>query len=210
MVARRNSEERRGQIVEGLLTVMETTGYEGATTVAIAQAAGLTPGLVHYHFPNKEAVLLALVEHLASAVRARHEASVSPSQSAEKRLHGLIDAYVAHGKGSDRRAVVAWSWIGAEAVRNEAIRGQYQRAIDDQLQAVREHVKACFEAAHPSAALSAASSRRIAATIVSAIEGALRIGAVTEGVLPAGFAATMIKRLADTLIAAEARDGEAR
>jgi TetR/AcrR family transcriptional regulator, transcriptional repressor of bet genes len=207
MVARRNTEERRAQIVDGLLTVMATAGYEGATTVAIAHAAGLTPGLVHYHFANKEAVLLALIDRLASGVQARHEASSSPDASPVRSLHALVDAYVAHGKGSDRRAVVAWSFIGAEAVRNETIRARYQQAIDEQVRLFRDHVKGCLEAAGRPAP--SVSTRRIAATIVSAIEGALRIGAVTEGVLPAGFAATMIKRLADILIAAEATDGAA-
>lgn len=205
MVARRNTEERRGQIVDGLLTVMETAGYEGATTVAIAQAAGLAPGLVHYHFANKEAVLLALVDRLEATVRARHEALVADGRDAakdpRKSLHALIDAYVAHGKGSDRRAVVAWSFIGAEAVRNEAVRVRYQRAIDEQIRLVREGVKRCLE--HEGRPTPAADTRRIAATVVSAIEGALRIGAVTEGVLPGGFAATMIKKLADALIDAE-------
>ena len=62
MAARTNTHERRAQIVDGLLTVMATTGYEGATIVAIGKAAGLTSGLVHYHFATKDEVLLALVE----------------------------------------------------------------------------------------------------------------------------------------------------
>ena len=40
---------------------MADRGYERASVTAIAKAAGLTPGLVHYHFHNKKEILLALV-----------------------------------------------------------------------------------------------------------------------------------------------------
>ena len=42
-----NTEERRQQIVQGLLRVMAERGYERASIAEIARAAGLTPGLVH-------------------------------------------------------------------------------------------------------------------------------------------------------------------
>ena len=53
-----NTDARREQIVLGLQRVMAERGYEKATVSAIAQAAGLTPGLVHYHFKNKQEMLL--------------------------------------------------------------------------------------------------------------------------------------------------------
>ena len=49
-----NTEERRQQIVEGLLRVMAERGYERASIAEIAKAAGLSPGLVHYHFTEKQ------------------------------------------------------------------------------------------------------------------------------------------------------------
>ncbi|HEY3497153.1 MAG TPA: helix-turn-helix domain-containing protein, partial [Polyangiaceae bacterium] len=59
-----NSAERRGQIVEGLLAVMAREGYEGASIQAIGRAAGLAPGLVHYHFDTKQEILVELIETL--------------------------------------------------------------------------------------------------------------------------------------------------
>ena len=199
MAARTNTEERRAQIVEGLLTVMATSGYEGATIVAIGKAAGLASGLVHYHFATKEQVLLALVERLVLGVRARYEARRHDEGEAEGRLAAWIEAHVGRGKDGDARAVVAWSLVGAEAVRNAAVRAAYQRAIEDEIAFTKDLVRGCLERQGKATA----GAKRIAATIVSAMEGALRIGAVTEGVLPGGFAATMIKRLAEGLIAGE-------
>ena len=45
-----NRVQRRGQSIAGLATVLAEVGSERATVVAIAEAAGLTPGLVHPHF----------------------------------------------------------------------------------------------------------------------------------------------------------------
>lgn len=199
MAARSNTDERRGQIVDGLLSVMATSGYEGATIVAIGKAAGLASGLVHYHFKTKDEVLLALVDRLVVGVRARYEARLAGEGDPPTRLAAWIEAHVGRGKDADARGVVAWSLIGAEAVRNTGVRAAYQRAIEDEIAFTKELVRACLEADDKATT----QARRIAATIVSAMEGALRIGAVTEGVLPGGFAATMIKRLAEGLIAGE-------
>ena len=57
-------EERRAQIVDGLMRVLPEHGYERASVARIAKAAGLSPGLVHHHFENKQAILLALGERL--------------------------------------------------------------------------------------------------------------------------------------------------
>ena len=87
---RSNTLERREQIVEGLRLVMARNGYEGSSVAEIAGAAGLTPGLVHYHFTSKRAVLLALIENLDRRVQARVEAfAAGTAGRARDRLRGL-------------------------------------------------------------------------------------------------------------------------
>ena len=68
-----NTEQRREQIVEGMIRVVAREGYERASVQEIARAAGLAPGLVHYHFRRKLDVLLAAQEVLV----ARHLARVA-------------------------------------------------------------------------------------------------------------------------------------
>jgi len=145
MAARANTDQRRAQIVDGLLTVMAASGYEGATIVAIGKAVGLSSGLVHYHFATMEEVLLALVERLVRGVGARYQARVAGQTGAAARLHAWIDAHVARGNDGDPRAVVAWSLVGAEAVRNQAVRAAYQRAIEEQITVTRALVRANLE-----------------------------------------------------------------
>ena len=70
----RNTHTRRAEIVQGLAEVMAQRGYAGASVAAIAAQAGLSTGLVHYHFKHKRAILLALVASLAEQILARFEA----------------------------------------------------------------------------------------------------------------------------------------
>src|SRR5215207_4597951 len=101
-----NSEERRGQIVDGLLEVMARQGYAQATVAAIGKAAGLTPGLLHYHFETKQDILVALVEQLTGALALRVARRLEAAgEGPRARLHAFLDAYVGLGEDADPRAV---------------------------------------------------------------------------------------------------------
>ena len=120
MAARTNTDERRAQIVEGLLTVMAASGYEGATIVAIGKAAGLSSGLVHYHFATKDEVLLALVDRLVVGVRVRYEAAAAHGvQRIELILNGDVVASVAGAtdeqSGELRTAITRSGWMALRA-----------------------------------------------------------------------------------------------
>lgn len=53
---RLDSEERRRAIVEAALPLFARKGFAGATTKAIARAAGVSEALVFQHFPSKAAL----------------------------------------------------------------------------------------------------------------------------------------------------------
>lgn len=67
-----NTSDRRAQIIDALIAVMATQGYDGASIGDIARHAGLAPGLVHYHFDSKLEILVEAVRTIA----ARHEAAL--------------------------------------------------------------------------------------------------------------------------------------
>src|SRR5688572_693685 len=133
----RNTDARRAQIAEGLLAAMSTAGYAETTIADIAARAGLTAGLIHYHFKSKQAVLLFAVERLAETALQRYAERTSPERTldARGRLLAFIDAYVGLGKDADPRAVACWVAIAAEAVRDDDVRAVYQaesqRAFDE-------------------------------------------------------------------------------
>lgn len=93
-----NTKERRAQIIDALLSTMAKEGYERATVNAIAREANLAPGLVHYHFTNKQEILVALVEQLVTRLDERVEARLEGASDAPRaKLYAVVDAYVALG-----------------------------------------------------------------------------------------------------------------
>ena len=53
--------DQRRAIVEAAADVLAARGRQAATVKAIARAAGVAPGLVHYYFESKEDLLLAIL-----------------------------------------------------------------------------------------------------------------------------------------------------
>lgn len=198
MARPKNTEERRTQIVEGLLRAMGEHGYDGASVPRIAEAAGLAPGLVHYHFASKLDILLALIELLRERVMARFERRSAAANSARARLYAFLDAHVALGKDADPNAVACWVAIGAESLRQEAVQRAYKRVARHTLERLEQLVCATLrdEGRDPGAAA------EIAAGLLSAVYGCYQL-AIAAHAAPQGFAAPTLRRMADGLLAAQ-------
>lgn len=56
---------KRDTILQAALTVVENDGVTAVTYESVAAASGLTKGGLLYHFPSKDALMLALHEHQA-------------------------------------------------------------------------------------------------------------------------------------------------
>ncbi len=195
-----NTEERRAEIVDALLSVMAERGYEHATIAAVARQASLAPGLIHYHFSNKHEILVALVERLIESLEARVRAKLAAvGVSPRERLHAVIDAHVALGDDADPRSVAAWVMVGAEAVRQRDVRALYTSAI----RAALARLKALVLAALRSERRLTRHASRIAAALASGIEGAYLLSAAAPGTLPVGYAAPTLRRMVDGLLDAE-------
>ena len=126
---RPNTEQRRVEIVDALLTTIAEHGYAKATIQLIAQQAGLTPGLLHYHFKTKAEILMELVKTLVTRFSQRYALFSERAKTPEERLIAYINARLAKGEGANPTAVAAWVMIGAEAVRQPEVREIYQKAI---------------------------------------------------------------------------------
>jgi AcrR family transcriptional regulator len=55
-------EDRREQIIDAALLVFSQKGFERTTNKDIAQAAGITAGLIYHYFESKEELLKAAIE----------------------------------------------------------------------------------------------------------------------------------------------------
>jgi TetR/AcrR family transcriptional repressor of bet genes len=198
-----NTAQRRAEIADGLLDVMSEQGYERATVAAIARRAGLAPGLVHYHFENKEEILVVLVERLAEKLRSRYHARIARAGNDPiDRLCAFVDAHVATGRDAEPRAVAAWVLIAAEAISQPAVARVYRTSLEQRLSELRQLFGECLRAR----GRDTRAARRHAAAVMSAIEGAFQLSATAPGLLPRGYAAPAIKKMSLGLLA-EDTDG---
>ena len=185
MARQPNTELRRAEIVAAMLPVMARHGYERATIQAIAGEAGLAPGLIHYHFKNKQEILVSLVESIAEFAQARFAQVLGQASAPAERLEAYLQARLGLGEGAAPDMVSAWVMIGVEAVRQAEVRQVYQRLVGAELEALTDLVGACLaeQGREPSRALP------IAAGLMALMEGAFLLSGAAEGLLPVGYAA---------------------
>jgi AcrR family transcriptional regulator len=87
---RPNSDGRRDQIVNAALKVMIAEGVYGTTTRKIAEAAGVNVATLHYHFQDKEDILLQVMVKLVADYRALLAQQFSRPQLLHDRIEDLL------------------------------------------------------------------------------------------------------------------------
>ena len=95
MQHRRNAHSR----YRGLQIAITQKGYGKASTPSIAKAAGLSSGLIRYHFKSKQEILVALINSLNTAAQERFAAFQEKANTPTERPHAYIDAALALGAG---------------------------------------------------------------------------------------------------------------
>src|SRR5215469_16800956 len=94
------SQQRHQRILDAATQVFSTKGYHGTLVDEIAAEAETSKGGVYFHFPNKQAIFLALLDRLASMLRERIEAATSserePVQRAEAALRVVLETFGGH------------------------------------------------------------------------------------------------------------------
>jgi TetR/AcrR family transcriptional repressor of bet genes len=124
-----NRDQRRAELAHAFSEVLADHGYANATMVAVAAKAGVSPGLLHYHFQDKRDMLNVLVDQLA-------EAFVNRARARGSGVQAWIDA--ALGMEQDDR-VAARCWVGVlgEALRDPALFGRIQRLLGAEIRSVQ-------------------------------------------------------------------------
>lgn len=84
----------RNEIMEAAERVFADLGFDGATTRAIADAARVNLGLIHYHFNSKEALFAEVVERRAKGVNDRRRRMLAEVMRDPERatLEAILDA----------------------------------------------------------------------------------------------------------------------
>lgn len=72
----------RAALLEAALALFAERGFEGASTRAIAERAGVPQGLVRHHFGSKEGLFREAVDHALGAFQAGLDTQLTPAQLA--------------------------------------------------------------------------------------------------------------------------------
>ena len=84
-------ETRRVQLIEATIRVLAAEGYARTTLGRVATAAGLSHGLVNFHFATKERLLAETLAFLAEEYRDNWIAALAAAPAgAAERLHALL------------------------------------------------------------------------------------------------------------------------
>jgi TetR/AcrR family fatty acid metabolism transcriptional regulator len=92
--------QRYERILDAATRVFATKGYHGTLVDEIASEAETSKGGVYFHFPNKQAIFLALFDRLTAMLRERIETAVAaqadPVARAEAALKVVLFTFAGH------------------------------------------------------------------------------------------------------------------
>lgn len=132
-----SKETRQRQLIVGAIASIAKYGLSGTTVTTITSAAGLSVGLVNFHFKNKQNLLEATLRYLASEHRDEWRKSIlSAERDPAVKLLAFVDAhFVPHICNRDKLTV----WFG---FYGEAGYRAHYRSIMTQIDAERLRVSA--------------------------------------------------------------------
>jgi TetR/AcrR family transcriptional repressor of bet genes len=86
-------EARRTQLIEATIETIAARGYSRTTLTEVARTAGLSHGLVLFHFETKEKLLAETLHYLAQEYRQNWEAALAAvGDDPAEQLNALIEA----------------------------------------------------------------------------------------------------------------------
>lgn len=129
--------DRQQRILEAAADVFAQRGYEAAAVEEIASSAGTSKGGLYFHFPGKEALLLALLDHTSSLLMSRVQAAVDEEREpVDKAAAALLTLLRTLGKHRSLARIFALEALGAGPKLNRRILDLHQRfetVIQEQL-----------------------------------------------------------------------------
>ena len=117
--------ERRRQIIDAATTLFGRDGYNGTTTRALAEAAGVSEATIFKHFPTKDALHLAAFSRRAMAGSEAFfeeiEALADRGED-EALLRSVVAALlVSYEQDRDMQRMLLFAWLEQTADENERL-----------------------------------------------------------------------------------------
>lgn len=129
--------ERHGELLDTAVQICADEGLSAVTLRRVAQAAGVTAGLVSHYFSNAEELTNAAFRHAARADLDAARAAVATKADAGEKISALID-YVLGETGVDAAAL----WVDVTSVGRHvpSLAAEADAVNDDWLQLLTEIV----------------------------------------------------------------------
>jgi AcrR family transcriptional regulator len=140
----------RGEILAAAAEILDATGNESAVTLrAVARQAGISAPSIYAHFPDRQAILLTLVEEAFSDLAEHLHAASEPLTDPTLRLRATCDAYLAYAAGKPQRYRLMFGglWSAAEAIASSAVSTTAVSALGkNSLNLLTGQLQACVDA----------------------------------------------------------------
>jgi AcrR family transcriptional regulator len=110
-----SKETRRQQLIDATIDSLAKRGYSDTTMADVADGAGLSRGIVNFHFESKEKLLVATLQHMAEEYAAHWRSAISKAGSDPARqLHAVVAADFDRAI-CNKRKLAAWCAFWGEA-----------------------------------------------------------------------------------------------
>jgi AcrR family transcriptional regulator len=121
---------RRGQIIKAAYAVAATKGLDALTVRDIARRAGISHGLVLFHFETKEQLVLALLDWLLETTTVLHITDdIACIPQPLDRLHALLHTEM-HRLSSEPRRIRVFFDFWSKGIRDPEIRSKMRAELD--------------------------------------------------------------------------------
>jgi len=102
----------RQRLLDATVECLVERGWSGTSTTLVSQRAGVSRGAQLHHFPTKDDLVLAAVEHLSEARGAELDAAAAELPSGRRRTRAVLDMLATHFTSSVFTAALEL-WVAA-------------------------------------------------------------------------------------------------
>ena len=172
---------------------MADRGWANATVNRIAAEANITPGLIHYHFQNKQEILVELVRRLEEEHESRIEhlaRTGTPTERVKTMVLGYLKTSPAPG---DAEAVATWVTITAESIRQPEVRDAFGDAVMRWMEPMRQAIEDGLETGEFDTG--GLSPEACAAAVLACVQGYYNLGVTVREAVPKGSAVSCALRM---------------
>jgi AcrR family transcriptional regulator len=104
----KKSETSRQQVLDAAVKTLAKRGFANTSVSDIAETAGMSKGVVHYHFANKEDLIIRVLTQVCDTLSARiHKAWSEPGTPSERIRRALREMWATRTDGSAEMRVLA-------------------------------------------------------------------------------------------------------